>query len=243
LRVARGEIAVPPPLAPYVLGLAHPVPLRRDTRALIESADVFVIEISILQDLRGPGFRFSHNFLHDQFMRGGGLGMLEWYRAVSDTPVAETIVEKAAASMREAGREVNDWHFRVLRETVSFKMSPADLTQAVKSLTDAIARPCLLVPIFTLPDAAEAHVRDRLAIRDLVQEVATDLKHGFFDSMPVIVREGRRAALAGDGVDVFHYAKSFLSVIGAELLDAAFGHARSRKSPWPWRVALGALRP
>ena len=215
----RGRLEIPEPFGPYILR-QDKIPFLDDRLpSLVESCTTFMVEMSGMEYLRCGHYTFNQDYFSQQFVRGGGLGVLDWHRHLSAAPPAPEKARAAMASLAAAGRRpgvASEEILTTLRNlTLTADTYKAELGQVI---FDA-SRRWIFVPHFNVSEDPAVQIAKRAALRDVLARDAAALGCEFYDPTPIVARAGRKAALEGGGVDTYHYAPAFMPVIGQALYE------------------------
>jgi hypothetical protein len=227
LAFARRGLAIPDRFAPLALNRARVGDLPARLAGLIDSCDVYLVEISTLDHFACGDFCFNYPSIATRVVRGAGPGAMAWFRRLSHTPSPPAIVAAALASMRAAGKVPDDATREILASLIRVRTEPQGLDAQVARIVDTRDRRWIFQPLFGLPERADGGDRARTALRGHVAGAGAAPRAEFFDVTPLIARAGQAAALDGGGVNVVHFAPAFLPTVGDALRDLLTGASAS----------------
>jgi hypothetical protein len=228
LGYSRRLLNIPDRFAPLVLNRASTDDLPNRLARLIDSCDVFLVEISTLDYLACGDFCFNYQTIASKFVRRAGPEVMAWFRQLSTTPSPPTVVAAALASMRDSGKVPDAATEEILTSLIRVQTTPEDLEEQVARIIFARDRRWIFQPLFDLPVRPEGRGDPkRSALRDQVARAAAAAGAEYFDLTALVARVGRENALKGDGVDPCHYALDFLPTVRDALRDVLTGVSAS----------------
>lgn len=219
----RDRIDIPRGFAPYILRQETVPVIEGRLPALVETCDVFLMEMSSLDVLRCGRWYFNQDYFSQQFVRGGGLGVLNWFRNVGDKAPSEALVAEAKASLEAAGKPVTASTEEVLRTLRKGDLSPEAFTKGLSDLAYDRTKRWIFAPIFNVEGLSPVMAERRVALANQMKAATAELGFEYFDPSPVVAETGRDRALDGEGADHFHYAPDFLETMGAAYLKVILG--------------------
>ena len=216
----RGRLEIPEPFAPYILR-QDKVPILDDRLPnLVESCTTFMVEMSGLNYLRCGHYIFNQDYFSQQFVRGSGLGVLDWHRNLSAAAPAPEKARAAMASLAESGKRLGIAAEEILSTLRNIPLSSETFKAELSQMVFQPSKRWIFVPHFNISEDPAEQIAKRVVLRDLLKRDAAVLGRDFYDPTPLVARAGRAAALEGGGVDTYHYAPSFLPIVGEGLYEA-----------------------
>ncbi|MGI8839812.1 MAG: hypothetical protein ACR2F8_03360 [Caulobacteraceae bacterium] len=216
----RGRLEIPEPFSPYILR-QDKVPLLDDRLPnLVESCTTFMVEMSGLDYLRCGYYTFNQDYFSQQFVRGAGLEVLDWHRNLTAVAPDPERARAALASLAARGKRPGPATEEILS---ALRSIPLDAETYQAELGEVIFQPSkrwIFVPHFNISEDPGEQIAKRVVLRDLLELAAAALGREFYDPTPIVARAGRAAALEGGGADTYHYAPSFMPVVGEGLYEA-----------------------
>jgi hypothetical protein len=216
----RGKLDIPDPFAPFIMRLDHTPLIEERLPRLVETCTSFMVEMSTLDILRCGYYYFNQDYFSQQFVRGAGLGLLEWYRGLSAAPASPDRVAAAMEAMREQGIPIKVSTEEILRSTVTSPLTAQSFEAALAQVAFDVSKRWIFVPHFNVSEKPDEQIAKRATLRDILKQSAHALGFEFYDPTHFVTQAGRAAALEGGGADTFHYAPEFLPVVGEGLYEA-----------------------
>ncbi|MDQ2860966.1 MAG: hypothetical protein M3T55_09630 [Pseudomonadota bacterium] len=222
----RGRLEIPEPFGPYILR-QDKIPLLDDRLPnLVESCTTFMVEISGMEYLRCGHYTFNQDYFSQQFVRGGGLGVLDWHRHLSAAAASPEKVRLAMASLAGAGKRPGVAAEEILTSLRSLVLSAETYEAELGKVIFDTSKRWIFVPHFNVSADPAQRIVKRAVLRDLLERDARALGCDFYDPTPIVARHGREAALEGGGVDTYHYAPAFMAIAGEGLYEAIMQEPR-----------------
>jgi|GEM_PF-3383792 len=216
----RGLLEIPEPFGPYILR-QDKIPLLDDRLpSLVETCTTFMVEMSGMDYLRCGHYVFNQDYFSQQFVRGGGLGVLDWHRNLSAAPPAPERACLALASLAGAGRRRGVAAEEILTNLRNLTLTAETYRAELSKVIFDASRRWIFVPHFNVSEDPAERIAARAVLRDVLARDAAALGCDFYDPTPIVARAGRKAALEGGGVDTYHYAPAFMPIIGQGLYEA-----------------------
>jgi hypothetical protein len=219
LAFCRGQLEIPEPFAPYILRQDKVPILDGRLPGLVESCTTFVVEMSGLDYLRCGHYVFNQDYFSQRFVRGAGLGVLEWQRKLSQAAPSVDRVRAAMTSLAVSGRPVGVATQEILASLRSIPMTSDTYRAELANMIHAPSKRWIFVPHFNVSEDPTQQIARRTVLCDILRRDSVALGHDFYDPTPLVARAERANALQGDGVDSYHYAQSFLATAGDGLYD------------------------
>lgn len=220
LSFCRKELQIPDGFAPYILKQDTTPDLPQRLPDLVATCDTFIVEMSSLDRLRCGDWFFNQDYFSQTFCRGGGLGVLQWYRELGPDAPSRDSIAAAKVSLEAAGRSITPAIEEVLHETRKEELSDLAFSHGLADLTADRSVRWILCPIFSLEGLSEAQNERRLRIARLMRMAAETGGLEFYNPSDLISDVGRERALDGGGADSFHYAPDFLAIAGERFINA-----------------------
>jgi hypothetical protein len=224
---SRGQRLIPDRFAPLVLNLPSAGHLPSELPALIDSCQVYLVEISTLDHFACGDLCFNYPSIANRLVRGAGPGMMAWFRQLSEYPSSSAIVASALDSSRASGKAADAIVEEMLTSMIRVRTRPEALVEQFARTAFARDKRWIFQPLFCLPDRPRESDPKRAALRDHVADAATAAGMEFFDLTPLVAQTGRAAALDGGGVSEIHFAPDFLPIVGEALRDVLIGVSAS----------------
>ena len=220
LAFCRGRLEIPDPFAPYILR-RDKVPVLDDRLPnLVESCTTFMVEMSGLDYLRCGYYTFNQDYFSQQFVRGAGLGVLDWHRSLSAAAPAPEKARAAMAALAEGGKRSGLAAEEILHTLRSIPLSSQTYRAELSRVIFQSSRRWIFVPHFNISEDPAQQIAKRVVLRDLLERDAAALGCEFYDPTPLVAAAGRTIALEGGGADTYHYAPSFMPIAGQGLYEA-----------------------
>ncbi len=215
-----GRLEIPEPFAPYILR-QDKLPILDDRLPnLVESCTTFMVEMSSLAYLRCGYYTFNQDYFSRQFVRGSGLDVLDWHRNLSAAAPAPEKARAALASLAEGGKRPGVAAEEIVFTLRSLPLNPDTFKAELGKVVFDPSRRWIFVPHFNVSEDPAEQIAKRVVLRDLLKRDAAALGCDFYDPTPIVARAGRAVALEGGGVDTYHYAPSFMPIVGEGLYEA-----------------------
>jgi len=216
----RGRLEIPDPFGPYILR-QEKIPILLDRLPeLVESCMTFMVEMSSVDVLRCGYYCFNQDYFSQMFVRGAGMGLLNWYRALSGRPVSPELIQGARDALMEKGKPITVSTEEILAATVTTPLSPEAFGEALDRVVFDSSRRWIFVPHFNISDRPDEQIAKRVVLRDILKGYAKAKGFEFYDPTPLVAKAGKAAALEGEGADSFHYAPAFQPIVGEALYAA-----------------------
>jgi hypothetical protein len=216
----RGKFEIPDPFAPYILR-QEKVPILLDRLPeLVDSCTTFVVEMSSVDVLRCGYYCFNQDYFSQMFVRGGGMGLLNWFRGLSERPAPPELALAARESLKDKGKPVTVSTEEILVSTVTTPLSTEAFHDALDRMIFDKSKRWIFVPHFNVSEKPDEQIAKRVALRDILKTYARARGYEFYDPTPLVAKAGKAAALEGDGADSFHYAPAFQPIVGEGLYGA-----------------------
>jgi hypothetical protein len=215
----RDRLDIPRGFAPYILRQEAVPVLDNRLPELVETCDVFLVEMSSVDYLKCGRWYFNQDYFSQQFVRGGGLGVLNWFRNIGEAAPGEALVAEARASLEAAGRPVTASMEEILRTLRKNDLTQPDFTTGLTEVAYDRSRRWIFAPIFNVDGLSPLMAERRAELARTLKTSVEALGFDYFDPTPIVAGAGRPKALDGGGADHFHYAPDFLEEMGAAYLD------------------------
>jgi hypothetical protein len=219
LAFCRGLLEIPEPFAPYILRQDKVPILEGRLPDLVESCTTFMVEMSGLEYLRCGYYVFNQDYFSQQFVRGSGMGVLDWQRNLSSTAPTPERARAALAAMAESGKAVGVATEEILCSLRSIPLTSDTYRAELAGMIHDRSKRWIFVPHFNVSEDPEKQIAKRVILHDLLKRDATALGYDFYDPTPLVARAERAQALQGDGADSYHYAQGFLATAGEGLYE------------------------
>lgn len=225
LRYTRQERDISEPLIPFVFAQPHSLRPRTSTeRRLLDSADVFVIEISDLLQIRCGDTYFQSNAFWRSFNARFGTAVLPWYRALSlGQPVTESLIESVMGSLSHIGGDDRDLLARILRDTCFERVDVRRAEELIDQLRFNPSAKWLFVSHFMVPGLGGPLMEERRKLSATLQKAATARGAAMFDPSNLVAEYGADIALGLNGADISHYNPVFQAAVAEALLSVVDG--------------------
>ena len=223
LAYSRGQLAVPDRLAPLVLNSPNADRLTDELVTLVETCQVFLVEISAWDYFVCGDLCFNYPSLANRFVRGAGPAVLAWFRQLSVNPSPPALVAAALDSLRANGKTADAVAEELLTSMVRLRPDAETFDRQVARTIFDPDRRWIFHPLFALPEGPQSGDKSREALRTHVAGAAARAGAELFDLSPLVAQAGRAAALEGGGIDAFHFAPAFLPTVGQALRDLLVG--------------------
>ena len=216
----RGRLEIPEPFAPYILR-QDKLPILDDRLPnLVDSCTTFMVEMSGLDYLRCGYYTFNQDYFSQQFVRGSGLGVLDWHRNLSAAAPTREKARAAMASLAESGKRPGTAAEEIVSNLRSIPLTSETFRAELSQVVFQPSKRWIFVPHFNVSEDPAERIAKRVVLRNLLKRDTAALGCEFYDPTPLVTRTGRAAALEGGGVDTYHYAPSFMPVVGEGLYEA-----------------------
>lgn len=215
-----GERAIPAELLPFIFDDPTRLPaIEAQNRRVIESVDVFIVEISELRQIRYRDFFFQIQVFMRNFVSRHGAALLPWYRLFSTgQPVTKDVVQEALGRLAHLDVEERAFVESILVETQLAAIDLESAKRAIASLAAICDAKWLFVSHFVVSGTSGTLMLDRTKLREILRTATEACSVAFFDPSQIVGRYGRKTALANAGTDIYHYNPDFQSMIGDALL-------------------------
>jgi hypothetical protein len=215
-----GERTIPAELLSFIFDDPTQLPaIEPQQRRVLESVDVFIIEISELRQIRYRDFFFQIQVFMRNFISKHGAALLPWYRLFSTgQPVTKDVVQDALRRLVHLDAEKRAFVESILVETHLAPIDPESAKRAISTLAATCDARWLFVSHFVVPGMSGTLMLDRTKLREILRAATEECSVGFFDPSSMVGRYGRKTALANAGADIYHYNPDFQSMIGDALL-------------------------
>ena len=209
-RFVSGRLEIPAELQPFLLFYSVTPAVQKRlstlTAQLINSIDLYVVELSTLSDFSVGQYSFNSSYAETNLVRAGGKPLLKWWRSAANPEndhqaiVQETLNALPSKNIQdtEVMRSViakGKWHTQSLDESAA----------SLCLLMNELGKPIVIVPACNTPDAPSEN-REKLI--DNLEKLSVQEGCHFFDPTLVIADAGQINALKG-GVDTMHYEQGF----------------------------------
>ncbi|MGI9170065.1 MAG: hypothetical protein ACR2FH_07825 [Caulobacteraceae bacterium] len=215
----RGVLEIPDPFAPYILRQDKSPVLEERLPNLVASCSSFMVEMSGLEYLRCGFYTFNQDYFSQQFVRGAGLGVLDWHRRLCAEPPSPESVCAALACLRQSGRRVGVATQEILASLRNISLTAETFQTELAGAVFDPSKRWIFVPHFNVSEAPGEQIARRAVLSDLLKRACAALGHDFYDPTPRVARAGRQSALEGGGIDTFHYAPAFMAEAGEGLYE------------------------
>ena len=186
------------------------------TDELLDSIDMYVIEISTRNNFECNGFYLNSNYTENNFIRSGGKTMLKWWRSVSKNSKNHSeVIEETIDEIKKDTPSLSKGIISILKNTKKFVQTPEELIVSLKELIKEINKPTIVVPIFNVPGNL---IKSRSEISNLLLKHSSTIGYNFYDPTGVLNKVGREKALASNGTDINHYSEKFHHEVGKEFV-------------------------
>lgn len=227
ISIITQEKEVPTELAPLIYGIPHDSLTRTNSKLhlqrgklLLETVDVFLIELSTRNRIYTDDFDFNSDYLTEHFVRPGGLALLDWWSKIcqggsySDTEL-ENLLESASKS--HSGFPI---HLEsILSQCRRLNESNSQVLDAIENLNHQITNSqCTIIGN---SDATNINFKSFLA------HVSTKTKSFRYLDPNVFIRDFEPAEVfMGEGKDKNHYNQSFELRMGEYIRDFIFSNVQ-----------------
>lgn len=217
----RGERSVPDFAAKYIFEKDRPA-VGEWTRDLVDSVDVFVVEVCERKYVRYRDWYFQLNYFNRQFVQEHAAHLLPWFRNFAQKkPADPALVDATIESLVKAGVAVTSEVRSILAETVLVEPDAGAIEGFLRQLTDRSQHRWILLSHFAIPGDEGAVMRDRRGLAADLAGIAQRLGMRFFDPTQFIVEHGRKHVLDADGADIYEWAPNFIATVGERLIRLA----------------------
>lgn len=215
LKFARGESRIPDTFAPFIFRTDQAPTVDDKLIAEMRQLDFLIVEISSFSRLSCGRYEFQQNYFSENFIRKGGVDYLSWWRDVSQGKPAEQSAEDLIKRLDGAVPIQSE---EIIRTLAFSELSDQSFCDGIRRLSVIAGMPLVLVPHFSFDEEDNAISALRLRNRKLVEQMAAELNHDFFDASDLLMRFGREAALKNGGRDLYHYSPEFDAHVGDAML-------------------------
>ena len=221
------EKEVPTELAPLIYGIPRDSLNRTKSKEhwqrgkeLMESVDLFLVELSTRNRIYTDDFDFNSDYLTEHFVRPGGLALLDWWSKIcqggsySETEL-ENLLESASKS--HSGFPI---HLEsILSQCRRINEKNSQVLDAIEYLNHQITNSqCTII---ANPDASNINFKSFLA------HVSTETKSFRYLDPNVFIRDFEPAEVfMGEGKDKNHYNQSFELRMGEYIRDFIFSNVQ-----------------
>jgi hypothetical protein len=215
-----GERAIPAELLPFIVDDPTRLPaIEPQQRRVLESVDVFIVEISELRQIRYRDFFFQIQVFMRNFVSRHGAALLPWYRLFSTgRPATKDVIQEALGRLAHLDAEERAFVESILVETQLAAIDPESAKRAIATLAATCDARWLFVSHFVVPGMSGTLMLDRAKLQEILRAATAACNVDFFDPSQMVGRYGRATALANAGADIYHYNPDFQSMIGDALL-------------------------
>jgi hypothetical protein len=222
IEFCRGSVDFPEWQWPYIFSDIRTTKPPAALQDAVNRADVFLIEISTLDQLNCDGRFFNWNELGLRFVRGQDESHFGWWREVSDRTTRRAspeTIERVVEADTKLGKEPPS-EFHAFLSGMRFETLEAPLLeQYIKKITFMSGKKWIFVSHLNIALHGPQMLPDRKIVLDTLRNVAGGLGHTIFDPTPTLVEYGYKRGLQGDGADTHHYNPEFRPVLGRVFLD------------------------
>ncbi len=219
INFCRNRLDIPRGFAPYILRQDAAPVLDDRLPELVETCDVILVEMSSIDFLKCGRWYFNQDYFSQQFVRGGGLGVLSWFRSLGEGAPDEASVAEAMASLEAAGKPITASIEEILRNLRKSDLSQAEFADGLSGMAFDRSKRWIFAPIFNVEGLSPVMSERRSELARVLNTSVAGLGFEYFDPTPIVTNAGRQKALDGGGADHFHYAPDFLEEMGAAYLD------------------------
>ena len=201
-----GLTPIPSAFQTYILGEDKISRIPTDVIEMVRRVDVFVVEISSAAQIRCGAYEFQMNYFVRNFVRGGGMSHLNWWRDV--TAGSENIAEMAEEALAARGN-VAPSDEEILRTAQLITLDDAAFGRSMDALRALHPARWLFVSHVNLSQRDDRlDPRREQSTRQLADYGA---KSGVrvLDPTALVLQVGRENALGAGGRDLSHYNPDF----------------------------------
>ena len=204
-----GERVIPEDLNQFIFEYDHRPVQARLARALSQSADVYVLEISDDKQFSYQGVCLNQNFVSRHFVQPHRGALLDWYREIARNKQAdESCVQAALGKLRQGGYRHDEDMANLLRGIRLDRCTGSQVRATIEGLTKKLGGQWMIVGPFTIPGDKGAVMARRREFNKALRAVAARCEVNFFNPTRLIKEHGKDSALDG-GVSLYEYEESF----------------------------------
>ena len=217
------EKEVPTELAPLIYGIPRDSLNRTKSKEhwqrgkeLMESVDLFLVELSTRNRIYTDDFDFNSDYLTEHFVRPGGLALLDWWSKVCQGgSYSETDLEYLLESASKLHSGFPEHLESILSQCRRINEKNSQVLDAIEYLNHQITNSqCTII---ANPDASNINFKSFLA------HVSTETKSFRYLDPNVFIRDFEPAEVfMGEGKDKNHYSQSFELRMGEYIRDFIF---------------------
>jgi len=218
VRLARGQTTMPGGIGPFAFDKG----LRLDKRmpALFDEAEQLVIEVCTDKHYEAMGHALNVNEIHRQLVETTGTAGAAWWAEIDrGNAPSEELVQAVETALR-AGGTLTETHRLMLRQIAFVELSSAEIEREMAKLMVLVERPILVMPHVAVRLVDGRLLDERLAHIEKTLAAARRLGLPMLDPRVFVERDGQRRAMDEGGTDLHHYAPTYLTTVGAEIVQA-----------------------
>jgi hypothetical protein len=218
LEIVAGDVSIPPIALPFLFGKEWEPKPRNLLKVSHERTDVFIVEVCSTNQFFYLDTPLQENLVAEKLVKPHGRALLGWYRDVCLRGAADdACVEAALNNVQNPGFSFGTLE-ALLRGVRLRRQGVEDIARDVRAIQKRLGGVCLLVGPFVVDEGKGALMTERSALMASLRAAGDACGAPAFDPSPLVSQFGRKNVLVAGGRDVYHYAKSFLPVIGEALV-------------------------
>jgi hypothetical protein len=192
------------------------------TVSALNSAEVVLMELSGLTQVRCGDVCFQLTYFFRQFVSRYGAALMPWYRVLSSGAVlSDELIDTTLSALSNLPRDEFETAQTIVRGTSLETWDVQRVAQGLATLGLPDDSALGIVTHFAVPGIKGGGMDDRHTLIRTVGAAAAMESIPLFNPSGLVVRAGREIALENGGKDIHHYAPSFRPVILHAMLNFA----------------------